>query len=63
MLKEMGNAGPLLRLVAAGEATRRIDDFLRGEGWTALSERIEDGELSPFRAARELLRQLGLDAG
>lgn len=45
----------LTRLLAVGEATRRIDAYLQSDAWTALDARIHAGELSPFAAASDLL--------
>ena len=45
----------LTRLIAIGELSRRLDNFLGGESWQALDARIAAGELSPFAAAFELL--------
>lgn len=48
----------LTRLLAMGEAARRIDAYLSSEQWKKIDERIVDGEVSPFRAAGIVLSEL-----
>lgn len=45
----------LTRLLALGEAARRIDEYLAGDGWQALDDQIAAGTLSPFAAAFSVL--------
>ena len=44
----------LARMIAIGEAARRIDALLDGPVWADIESRMQSGEISPFAAARLL---------
>ena len=48
----------LTRLLAMGEAARRVDAYLDSDAWEQLAAEIDAGELSPFGASARLWAEL-----